>query len=341
MIISSLRLSQAQQAWVTNQLKGALGDSPTGYQLLAGDGSSRSFYRVTTNGRPAILVVDPEWVQTRDYTAHNNFLRKHRIPTPTFYGENPALGLLLMEDLGDTLLQTPVRETAEKISLLKRSVGILAELHGKTFPVPNALPVATRSFNQAKLMEEFRFTETHLIEKFLGLPPLSSTAISTLEKFSQRIAELTPRVFTHRDYHTRNILFAQQELFLIDFQDARMGPPHYDLASILYDPYVLLSDADRSILRKEYEKHLQPFAVAKLIDWPRFDQDLETVAFQRLIKAAGSFASFFTRFGKRTHLQYLVPALQTAQSLTVAPSLDSAVPLKSWLERIEKAKLIE
>ncbi len=335
------RLSQAQTQWLDTQLKSAFKETFVSQRVLAGDGSSRLFLRVATQSRSAILVLDPRWDQTRDYTAHRDFLARHNIPVPNFFGQSPELGILLMEDLGDQLLQSLVVESPNtQETELGRLSEILANLHGKTYPVPPEIPASQRVFDKTKLMEECLFAGTHLVQNFLGLSAWGPKSLSALEAFCTHMAELTPKCFAHRDFHTRNVMVTNGRLTLIDFQDARLGPPHYDLASLLFDPYVPLTDLARAAIRSCYSERLKEFELGRLVSWGTFEEDLQTCAFQRLIKAAGSFASFFTRYQKKTHLPYLIPAIQSALAIPSTQALASVLGLENWLERIEKAKLI-
>lgn len=300
-----------------------LHQEPFTVEPLAGDGSTRTFYRVHLKNRTLCLLSDPGWDLSRDYAPHQGYLETHGIPVPKFLEVDSEAGFLLMEDLGDRLLQSEIREVpGSQRQWLERSVELLAKLHGKTYPVPRHLPVAGRSFDGEKYSAELGFTLEHLYAGFLGWPRHTAAA---LQDFCTHIARLGPRVFCHRDYHTRNILLKDGALYLIDFQDARMGSPHYDLASLLYDAYISLSASERDALSALYRKHLEKFPVGKLVDWDHFELDLRAVAFQRVLKAAGSFASFYTRYSKKLHLPYLVPALETALALT--QEVDELMPL--------------
>src|SRR5947199_2017384 len=135
---------------------------------------------------------------------------------------------------------------------LGRATELLAELHGRTFPVPHDLPVATRTFDREKYSQELFFTEEHLVRKYLGLPHWSDAGRREVENFAGRIAGIQPHVFCHRDYHTRNLLVRGTDLFMIDFQDARLGSPHYDLASLLWDAYVPVSEPERGEPTRRY-----------------------------------------------------------------------------------------
>ena len=300
---------------------------------LAGDGSQRVFFRIANGSRHAVVVSDPGWRFTGDYAPLQRFLATKGLPVPDFFVEDPASGFLLMEDLGDELLQHRLLAVpTERLAWLRRAVTLLADLHGKTYPVPPSLPVANRKFDAKKYREELEFTFEHLHRGLLALPPRSEAARANVEQFVTHLEDVDAWVFCHRDFHSRNVLVHDETLELIDFQDARLGPVHYDLASLVYDPYVPLSVDERRALVAAYREAITAYPLARELDPVDFDRRLDAVALQRLVKAAGSFASFFTRFGKGTHLAYLDACLATAATLQakVAPGL---FPIETWQQR--------
>lgn len=311
---------------------------------LVGDGSSRSFFRVFSATRSWVLLVDRNWTQSQDYPAHQKFLKNQGISVPEFFSSDPAIGLLLMSDLGDRLLQLEIQENpSKKMACLERAVMLLGKLHGQTFPVPKELPVSGRRFDQEKYFAEFQFTFEHLYRGLLKLSPPTGSGEKAVATFAKRIAAITPEAFSHRDYHCRNLLVKDGDLWLIDFQDARLGPPQYDLASLFYDAYVPITDDERSHLLGVYQKAVANSPIEAELDWTEFGKDIKYLAYQRTIKAAGSFASFYTRFQKTTHLPYLLPALNYALSLEKAlslpPELAEAFQLEKAIELAGRLKL--
>src|SRR6185436_15539335 len=100
------------------------------------------------------------------------------------------------------------------------------------------------AFDRDKLMWELNFFVKHFLEAYRGLD-VSAAARSALDaEWTSITTELAgePRVLCHRDYHSRNLMVHAGRLYMIDFQDARMGPDTYDLASLLRDSYVDLSE---------------------------------------------------------------------------------------------------
>ena len=119
-----------------------------------------------------------------------------------------------------------------------------------------------------------------------------------------------------------------------------MGPIHYDLASLMYDAYVPTTPAEREHLLTLYRQEIARYPLAQKLTWEHFDGELACVAFQRVVKAAGSFASFYTRWGKKTHLPYLLPALRSALDLQSRTGelrgvLNPVFPIADWIARVQ------
>ncbi len=336
-------------SWLSNWIERWLLTNHPGHSAaqlgpLAGDGSTRSFFRLrwkTASGplSSSILVVDPSWVFSKDYPAHQAYLQQCGVAVPRFEKVDPGIGIIVMEDLGDELLQKRIlAQPSEKMAWLRRTVEFLVQMQGRTHPILDDLPVTRRRFDTQKYLDEFTFTEQHLSEGLLKLRPGSHERRHAARAFCQTIESIGPSVFVHRDFHTRNLLVFRDTLSIIDFQDARMGPPHYDLASLLYDPYMPLTNEEKAALLRHYQKVMVFPRLIGELDWETFPEELEAVAFQRVVKAAGSFASFYTRYGKTTHLAYLEPALQSALALQTrlsAPYRASALtfPINDWLTK--------
>jgi aminoglycoside/choline kinase family phosphotransferase len=121
------------------------------------------------------------------------------------------------------------------------------------------------------------------------------------------VAELAaePRVLCHRDYHSRNLMFANDRLYVIDFQDARMGPNTYDLVSLLRDSYVDLPDALVEQLIQEFHA-ASGSAESRSAFRARFD----LMALQRNLKALGTFGYQTTVRGNPVYIQYIPRTLR-------------------------------
>ena len=127
-------------------------------------------------------------------------------------------------------------------------------------------------------------------------------------------------VYCHRDYHSRNLMIKNQQVFLIDFQDAGLGPWFYDLTSLLYDSYVPLESKIKTKLLTFYFENLPSYLKKQALSVPHTEQMTKHQFLQRGFKACGRFSAFKNLNQKNTHLKYIKPTLtllkQTALELS-------------------------
>ncbi len=160
-------------------------------------------------------------------------------------------------------------------------------------------------------MWEVNFTIEHFYKTYLArdLPKEDLEVItSSFTKICKTLAA-QPTVFTHRDFHSRNIMITpiskeENRLVMIDFQDARMGPCQYDLASLLRDSYYQLDELQVRRLIEYYIVRREALS-GERIDRDEFFRLFDLMAIQRNFKAIGSFASFLNRRGNPGYLKYI------------------------------------
>jgi N-acetylmuramate 1-kinase len=201
-------------------------------------------------------------------------------------------------------------------------VELLARLHHRaTKNIDADCPAYHLKFDVEKLMWELDFMLEHYVK---GLKKISLTA-QELEKIrghflslSETLAAQEP-TFTHRDYHSRNLMVTDGRLILLDFQDARMGPCQYDLVSLLKDSYVRLDDAFRNemiehfIQQKEKEE-------TRAVDRQEFIRIFEWMSIQRNLKAVGTFAYQSVVKKKHRYLEYIPQTLDYVRQTLSAQS---------------------
>src|SRR5262249_13805391 len=157
---------------------------------------------------------------------------------------------------------------------------------------------------------ELRFFREHYIEDFrdLTLGPRESAVLDGFLLALAREAAAPPRVLCHRDYHSRNLLVQEDRLRLVDFQDARLGPVAYDLASLLRDSYV---DLPRDLTEALFAAFLVENN-ARIPSADQFREQYEVVALQRNLKAIGTFGYQAAVRGKTHYLPYIAPTWRHA-----------------------------
>lgn len=272
---------------------------------LAGDASLRKYYRLFEGNKSFVLMLtEPFDAAKNDFLLVQAHLEKCKVPVPKVIGVTGEKGAILLEDLGDrTMLHAlgdkdgPDRETEH----FKNALNLLVEFHSKTKTNPKTVPGYNLAFDEEKLMWEVDFTLEHLFGSYLkrNIPTKEFTIIrESFVDICKRLAA-EPRVFTHRDYHSRNIMMNQGKMICIDFQDARMGLRAYDLASILRDSYYQLSE------EKVYElvdHYIAAISKHEKLDRKHFVESFDLMSIQRNFKAIGSFTSFY---GKRNDSMYI------------------------------------
>ncbi|MCA9422457.1 MAG: phosphotransferase, partial [Nitrospira sp.] len=221
------------------------------------------------------------------------------VQVPTLYFYDESCGLLYLQDFGDRTLAQAWRESSPDRGedLYCQAIDQLVQLHLHASH-PSTVPCValTRSFDVPLYLWEFdHFLEYGIVAR--GRPMCADDYKPVREEF-QKIAEwLTaqPQVFTHRDYHSRNLMVDGERLGVIDFQDALMGPVTYDLASLLRDSYIALDESliDRLIARyvNGVRQNLSlPQQTAMLLhDADSFRRLFDFTSIQRNLKAAGRF----------------------------------------------------
>jgi len=266
---------------------------PEKIEPLAGDASTRTYFRALyRDGKTEIMMLQPHagLREEASFLDVQRFLEKLDLPVPRVFHHDPEHSIVILEDLGDDLLESLVqREGDERVrELYDQAVDLLVRMRLATADMDRGCCAFDLAFDEEKLMQEMDFFITHFVSGLCKSEP-TRAALKTLEKFFSRISTqlaAEPRVFTHRDYHSKNLMFHRGHLVMIDFQDARMGPAQYDLASLLRDSYITLPEdlVDRLVHR--YTEAL-PEALKQTSN--RFRYIFDVTSLHRNIKALGTF----------------------------------------------------
>jgi aminoglycoside/choline kinase family phosphotransferase len=301
--VKSLNLSIFQNKIEDHELKEV--------EQVAGDASSRQYFRIKTAKKNYILCLD----QSFDGAKNNSHFRKvqrilrvNGISVPDLYKAELRPEMILEEDLGNQTLLSLLAEKnsrEEELEIYKSCLDILIKIH-QIDPVHYKTESFTHLyFDCNKLMDEVKFTIENFLKGFLGLE-IKNQDLSVLLSFFEEICqELSkgPNVLTHRDFHSKNIMFFQKKLFVIDFQDIRMGLPQYDLVSILEDSYYQIRKENVNKLKNYYFEGF--IKKNNLQGKNNFEKLYDYMTIQRAFKAIGSFSSVFLKKGDPRFLRYI------------------------------------
>ena len=243
------------------------------------------------------------------------------MPVPEVYGVQPEAGLMCLEDYGDLSLaaQWHGGNSESRLSWARQAVDELVKMHTTaTQAIAPSCPVFHLAFDVAKLTSELQFFQAHAVEGLWdqSLGPNDRQAWeNAFEALCAPLAE-AKRYFCHRDYHGWNIMVHEGSIGILDFQDARMGPQPYDLASLLTDrgtSEVLTGDGTAVLIdyyldRWQAESGLQ-------VDREEFAWLYDLAAVQRCLKAIGTFASMHVVHDRPQYLPHIPPTLAYLRSV--------------------------
>ncbi|MGB6067116.1 MAG: phosphotransferase [Desulfomonilaceae bacterium] len=266
---------------------------PSRVQKLAGDASTRVYFRALYPQKGSAIIMVQPYPGTDGEAAFleiQRFLESLGLPVPRVYAHDKERGTVVLEDLGDDLLEAAVEHASDGSlrQIYGEAVTLLLRMRRATSNSSATCRAFDLAFDEKKLMEEMHFFLTHFVEGLCKIEPTAATA-SLLEEFFLKICKLLaaqPRIFTHRDFHSRNLILHNDHLVMIDFQDARMGPAQYDLASLLRDSYVTLPEVLVEELLALYTDGIHEPADKSPA---KFRYIFDVMSLQRNIKALGTF----------------------------------------------------
>ncbi len=320
---------------------------------MPGDASTRAYERLILGDRHLILMnwpARPEGPKLRGgrsystivhlagdvvpFVAMAKALREHGLLAPEINHADLALGLLVIEDLGDERVvegdpPAPIEERYEV------AVDALLALHEQQ--LPDLLPVAPHlEYRIPRFDLEAFLTEVELLLDWY-LPRLNEQVSDELrQEFRAVWAEAlgpvleAPPTWVLRDYHSPNLLWLPNRkglgrLGILDFQDAVMGPAAYDLASLLQDARVDVTEATELALLSRYLRRRG--AAERDFDGGQFIRSYVTLAAQRASRILGTFARLDQRDGKPQYLRHIPRLWGYLQRSLAHPAL---APLNDW-----------
>lgn len=349
-------MSESLEKVVAEKIRDALGGKAALVSLasLAGDASSRRYYRAQLKGMaaPTSLVVmqmagsslplsSEELAIFREPPKELPFLNVHRflsqinVRVPALYGAWADEGLLLLEDLGDRSLWNFIQgfPDAEILSWYEKALDQLLLIHVEgTRRKQDASCVA---FQQRFDFRLYLWEFDHFIEYGLEKRPGGKIGDGdkkilreSFEEMARALAGLAP-CLSHRDFHSWNLMVRDGEVAVIDFQDALLAPPQYDLASLLND-----RETDR-VIRPELENHLVDYYLRKREDMggqpvnrDEFVEGYILSTLQRDFKVVGRFYYLDLVKGKPGYKKYIPPTLKRLRrNLERAPRFQKLIPI--------------
>ncbi len=310
---------QVLHNWLQNNQE--MGD----YELAPAseDASFRRYYRIVTATESFIIMdAPPDKEDCHSFLDISERLRRAGVNVPGVFAKDLENGFLLLGDLGVELYLDRLHEDNAD-GLYKDAIRALVRMQKHTSV--ERLPV----YNESLLMQEMQLFHDWLLERHLQIS-LSARERRQLEELFHLLvdsANAQPKVFVHRDFHSRNLILHKENPGVIDYQDAVLGPVTYDLVSLLKDCYIKWPPAKVDQWLQFY--HEQSIEVPNsTMDPLKFRRSFDLMGVQRHLKASGIFARLCHRDGKDEYLQDIPRTLSYIVDLAdLYPELQKLIEL--------------
>lgn len=309
------------------------GDVPR--RSLAGDASFRRYDRLEGPGRRAVLMdAPPPQEDVRPFLAVARLLHKLELSAPEILAEDVEAGLLLLEDFGDRTYTRLLAEDGDEAALYRLAVDVLIALHRRFEP---ALGAALPLYDETRLLNEAGLLVDWYLPAVSGqpTPPDLREEYLAMWRSLLPLANAVPATLVLRDYHVDNLMLLEGRsglaaCGLLDFQDAVIGSPAYDLVSLLEDAR---RDVSQDVASGLLEHYLAAFPA---LNPAAFQTAAAVLAAQRNCKILGIFTRLCVRDRKP---QYLVHVPRLWRLVDRDVSHPALAPVQRWLDRHIPAEL--
>ena len=275
---------------------------------LKGDASFRSFFRKKENGNSTIVVYakKEKFKNLLVYDAINKIFQKNKILAPKLYSQKYNKNLMEIEDFGDqTIFKILKKKSSNKLRYFKQIIKLLIKIQSiKSRKVKN---FRNRNYSIPKYKKNILINEANLFCDWYVKKNLSKSRGKKFSKNFRKIVKnltfglkLKDDILVHRDFHVSNLILVNNQIGIIDSQDALIGNRAYDLASLIDDVRLKTSI---SIKKKILNLYLKK---QKKIDIKKFRNDFEILSILRNLKIIGIFTRLAVRDGKKNYLK-LIP----------------------------------
>ena len=275
---------------------------------IKGDASFRKFFRKKNNKYSSILVFakKEKFKNLLVYDAINKILNKNKILAPSLYSENYNKNYIEIQDFGnETILKKLNKSNANQMIYFKKIIVLLNKMQLiKSRKIKN---FKNKNYIIPKYDKKILIEEANLFCEWYAKKHLSKKKINKFSKeFKKIINKLSSKLklkksfFVHRDFHVSNLMLVNNQIGLIDSQDALIGNRAYDLASLIDDVRYKTS--------KSFKKKIFDFYVKKQkkLNIKNFKNDFEILSILRNLKIIGIFTRLAIRDGKKNYLR-LIP----------------------------------
>jgi aminoglycoside/choline kinase family phosphotransferase len=309
-LIQSGDISAESLNWVSESIGISNKELLSKGEKLRIESSQRTFFRIPYKDKSSILMVVPRGIDEsiESFYTKAKIFKKANVNVPDIYFKNEALGLLIVKDFGDDVLQFYLNKQNSN-KLIKLAIEQIHKIEVLELDKSIFLDFEKITENNLNLFKRF------FLEEFLNVPELQILKEEIEEFYSLIISELKefPQVISHYDFESRNLIsLSDEKIGVIDFQDALIGPLGIDLASLFKDLYIEWTDEEISNWLDFYVENSQitKSASLKSKDVKRM---IDFASLQRQIRILGKLSQVFLKLNRserlkdfKTILNYLI-----------------------------------
>ena len=286
---------ESLQHWVA----ACLGSQEFGLAPASSDASFRRYFRATFDGSNYIVMdAPPSHEDCRSFIKVARLFADAGVHVPRVLAEDLGLGFLLLSDLGPvTYLSSLNESSARELYLAANAALVKIQLASRRGELP--------PYDRELLLRELTLFPDWYVAQHLGQTLTDGQTRLLNQAFECILANnlAQPKVYVHRDYHSRNLMVSDPNPGILDFQDAVYGPMTYDLASLYKDAYISWEEEQVLDWVIRYWEAARKAGLPVAADFYEFYRDFEWMGAQRHIKVLGIFARLYHRDGKEAYLK--------------------------------------
>ncbi len=275
---------------------------------ISGDASFREFYRIKRNKKTSIIVFakKEKFKNLIVYSVVNKILNNNDIQAPKLLKDYYKDNMMEITDLGDKSFFDYIKRKKNKLKDYKKLIELIIKL--QKIKLKNQYYYGGKKIEFTKYSLSHLHKESDLFFDWYIKHYFKNLKINKIKRiFRKELNNIYKKLyfknnyFTHRDFHVSNIMVTQKRLSLIDSQDAIIGNPLYDVASLIDDVRIKLPNNLQDDLFKHYIKKSK----FKVKDHSNIKNDFDILSVQRNLKILGIFVRLYKRDRKPNYLKYL------------------------------------
>jgi aminoglycoside/choline kinase family phosphotransferase len=307
---------------ITEGYKYLFGSAEIQISPLPKSGSDRRYYRIISEGKSIIGAYNANLEENEAFIGFTEHFRNKSLPVPEIYGYIPDRYIYFLQDLGDTNLYTWLHNKPiispfdeETKALYRKILDNLILFQTKGIEGLNLdLCYPHRSFDRQSMMWDMNYFK-YMFLKLVAVPFNERRLEYDFNQLADYLLETGQDYFLYRDFQTANVMVIGGDPWFIDYQGGRNGAPQYDVASMLYDAKIMMSEPDRQELLNYY---IDRFCTVSGESREEFRGYYTGFSMIRLMQALGAFGFRGLYEQKPGFAESIVPAVSLLEQITVS-----------------------